>query len=142
PGFDICDLMPLQATIADRLALVRNFSFNPNFHDPVELFCGVRKPAESGSAIRPDFGSVVSRLRQGQRHHLPTYVALDETVGNRYRNGPAYLGLSHKAFIVRDNLDNFSLNRNVRVDRLRDRTTLLRQFDAMTRDLETAGGDL
>lgn len=142
PGFDICELMPLQATIADRLALVRNLSFNPNFHDPVELFSGHRKPTEAGVAMRPDFGSVVSRLRQGQRHHLPHYVALDETVGQKYRNGPAYLGLSHKAFIVRDNLDNFSLNRNVRLDRLHERTTLLRQFDAMSQELETARGEL
>jgi uncharacterized protein (DUF1501 family) len=141
-GFDICELMPLQATIADKLALVRNMTFNPNFHDPVELFCGVRKPTEAGVAVRPDFGCVVSRLRQGERHHLPPYVALDETVGQRYRNGPAYLGLAHKAFIVRDNLDNFSLNRNVRLDRLQERTTLLRQFDAMNRELETARGDL
>ena len=142
PGFDICDLMPLQATIADKLALVRNLTFNPNFHDPVELFCGIRKPTEAGVSVRPDFGSVVSRLRQGGRHQLPSYVALDETVGQRYRNGPAYLGLAHKAFIVRDNLDNFSLNRYVGPARLVERTSLLRQFDAMSRDLETAQGDL
>jgi uncharacterized protein (DUF1501 family) len=142
PGFDICELMPLQATIADKLALVRNMAFNPNFHDPVELFCGFRKPTEAGVAVRPDFGSVVSRLRQGERRLLPTYVALDDIVGQRFRNGPAYLGLAHKAFIVRDNLDNFSLNRNVRLDRLHERTSLLRQFDSMSRDLETAQGDL
>ena len=142
PGFDICELMPRQATIADKLALVRNMTFNPNFHDPAELFSGFRKPAESGSAARPDFGSVVSRLRQGERHDLPSYVALDEYVGQRYRNGPAYLGLAHKAFILRGNLDNFSLNRNVRLDRLQERTTLLRHFDGMSRELETARGDL
>lgn len=37
PGFDICELMPLQARIADKMALIRNMRFNPNFHDPVEL---------------------------------------------------------------------------------------------------------
>src|SRR5262245_27764644 len=99
PGFDFCELMPRQATIADKLALVRNLAFNPNFHDPVELSCGFRKPTEAGTAVRPDFGSVVSRLCQGQRHHLPPYVALADTVGQRYRNGPAYLGLAHTAFI-------------------------------------------
>jgi uncharacterized protein (DUF1501 family) len=142
PGFDICELMPRQATIADKLALVRNMTFNPNFHDPVELLSGVRKPTESGTAARPDFGCVVSRLRERQRHDLPPYVALDETVGQRFRNGPAYLGLAHKAFIVRGNLDNFSLNRNVSPTRLHDRTTLLHQFDSMSRELETARGEL
>lgn len=69
PGFDICELMPMQARIADKLALIRNLKFNPNFHDPVELLSGFRKPTESGSAARPDFGSVVSRLRQNERQH-------------------------------------------------------------------------
>src|SRR5438552_16322954 len=55
PGFDICELMPMQAKIADKLALVRNLTFNPNFHDPVELFSGFRKPTEAGRAARPDF---------------------------------------------------------------------------------------
>src|SRR6188508_2277595 len=55
PGFDICEHLPLQAQIADKLALVRNLRFNPNFHDPVELFSGYRKPAEAGFAMRPDF---------------------------------------------------------------------------------------
>src|SRR6267378_3977800 len=40
PGFDICELLPLQAQIADKLAIIRNLKFNPNFHDPAELFSG------------------------------------------------------------------------------------------------------
>ncbi len=52
-GFDICELMPMQAKIANKLALVRNLSFNPNFHDPVELFSGFRKPTEAGRARGP-----------------------------------------------------------------------------------------
>src|SRR6476660_7492557 len=82
PGFDICELLPLQAQIADKLALVRNLKFNPNFHDPVELFSGFRKPTESGSAARPDFGSVVSKLRTGKGHKMPAYIALDRTVAD------------------------------------------------------------
>src|SRR5262245_18618933 len=73
PGFDICELLPLQAQIADKLALVRNLKFNPNFHDPVELFSGYRKPAEAGFAARPDFGSVVSKLRGSRPRELPAY---------------------------------------------------------------------
>lgn len=142
PGFDFCDLMPLQAKIADKLALIRNLKFNPNFHDPVELLSGFKKPTEAGTAVHPDLGSVVSRLRQNQRQLLPSYFALDELVGERFRNGPAYLGLAHKAFVLRGNLDNFSLNRNVSLQRLNDRTALLRHFDAMSRDLETARADM
>jgi hypothetical protein len=141
-GFDICELMPQQAKIADKLAVVRNLTFNPNFHDPVELFSGFRKPTEAGSAARPDFGSVVSRLRKGERHDLPAYVALDKTAGDEFRNGPAYLGLAHKAFIPGGKLESFALARNVSPGRLQDRTTLMREFDQLRRDRDNAHGDL
>ncbi len=140
PGFDICELMPLQAKIADKLALVRNLKFNPNFHDPVELFSGYRKPAESGSAARPDFGSVVSKLRGGRGHALPAYVALDKTAGFEFRNGPAYLGLAHKAFVPGEKLESLTLRRGFTLDRLHDRQMLLRSFDQMRRDLDAGQG--
>jgi hypothetical protein len=140
PGFDVCELMPLQAKIADRLALVRNLKFNPNFHDPVELFSGFRKPTEAGRAARPDFGSVVSKLRRGTRD-LPPYVALDKTAGDEFRNGPAYLGVSHKAFIATGKLDGLALPRGVTTERLDDRTKLMRQFDHLRREADTANAD-
>jgi hypothetical protein len=140
PGFDICELMPLQAKIADKLALVRNLKFNPNFHDPVELFSGCKKPTEAGSAARPDFGSVISKLRNGSRpRDLPTYVALDRTAGFEFRNGPAYLGLAHKAFVPGDKLQTLSLLRNVPLERLHDRQLLLRNFDQLRRDIDGQG---
>src|SRR5262245_54363349 len=140
PGFDICELLPLQARIADKLALVRNLKFNPNFHDPVELFSGFRKPAEAGSAARPDFGSVVSKLR-GKSHPrgLPAYVALDRTAGYEFRNGPAYLGLAPKAFVPGDKLQGLTLTRGVSLERLNDRQVLLRSFDQLRRDIDSQG---
>ncbi|MBM3979784.1 MAG: DUF1501 domain-containing protein [Planctomycetes bacterium] len=142
PGFDVCELMPMQAKIADKLALVRNLSFNPNFHDPVELFSGFRKPTEAGRAARPDFGSVVSRLARGAAHDLPRYVALDRTAGDEYRNGPAYLGVSHKAFIATGKLEGLTPPRAVSAERLTERTDLMRRFDTLRRDADNAGGDL
>jgi hypothetical protein len=141
-GFEICELMPLQAKIADKLALVRNMTFNPNFHDPVELLSGFRKPTEAGRAARPDIGSVVSRLRYGTTHDLPRYVALDKTVGEEFRNGPAYLGIAHKAFIPGDKIESLALTRGVSPQRLQDRAALLRGIDQMRRDMDSARGDL
>lgn len=140
PGFDICEYLPLQAQIADKLSLVRNLRFNPNFHDPVELFSGFRKPAESGSAARPDFGSVVSKLRSGAGpRDLPAYVALDRTAGYEFRNGPAYLGLAHKAFVPGDRLESLALPRDITLERLQDRQQLMHGFDQLRRDIDANG---
>jgi hypothetical protein len=143
PGFDICEHMPLQAQIADKLALVRNLKFNPNFHDPVELFSGFRKPTEAGSAARPDLGSVVSKLRSGTGpRDLPAYVALDKTAGYEFRNGPAYLGLAHKAFTPGDKMQSLAMPRGVTLERLQDREVLLRSFDQIRRDLDDSQGSM
>lgn len=143
PGFDICELLPLQAQIADKLALVRNLKFNPNFHDPVELFSGFKKPTEAGIAARPDFGSVVSKLRSGSgRHELPAYVALDKTAGFEFRNGPAYLGMAHKAFVPGAKMESLALPRSITLERLRDRQVLLRSFDDLRRDIDHIQGTM
>src|SRR5215470_13322483 len=39
-GMDICELMPLQAKIADKLAIVRNMKFAQEGHTPPELYTG------------------------------------------------------------------------------------------------------
>src|SRR5690242_5111356 len=74
PGFDICELMPLQAKIAGRLAIVRNMKFQQQGHTPPELFTGFL------TGDRPAFGSVVSKLRSdaGMRTPLPPYIYMGD----------------------------------------------------------------
>src|SRR6202043_73814 len=36
PGMDICELMPLQAKVADKLAIIRNIAFQNSDHRPPE----------------------------------------------------------------------------------------------------------
>jgi hypothetical protein len=61
PGFDLCECLPLQAKIADKLALVRTVQFvEPMQHELEEVYTGFPR-----SAKRPTFGSVVSRFRGG-----------------------------------------------------------------------------
>lgn len=140
PGFDICELMPLQARIADKLAIVRNMRFNPNFHEPAEFLSGFRLPASGQAAVRPDFGSVISKLNaSGGVRDLPAYIALDRMAGGERNNGPAYLGLAHKAFMSGENLEGLGLARGVTMDRLEDRKSLLGTFDQMRRDLDQGG---
>jgi hypothetical protein len=81
-------------------------------------------------------------LRKGAIHALPPYVALDRTAGDEFRNGPAYLGIAHKAFIAEGKLEGLALRRGVSPERLEDRTGLMRQFDHLRRDLDNGRGDV
>src|SRR5438309_9768407 len=74
PGFDICELMPLQAKIADKLALIRTLQFKEATHLPEEVFTGYVEAAQ-----KPPFGSVISRFRGGP-NDLPAYVSLGKRV--------------------------------------------------------------
>src|SRR5262245_28030365 len=126
-GFDICEKLPLQAKIADKLALVRNMAFDqPDHAPPEELMSGFHK------GNRPAIGSVVSKLEmeKGALKPLPPYVALD---GMAF---PAYLGAAHRPFVPGKDLSSLELNCAMSRQQLDDRKQLLKSFDTMNRDLD------
>ena len=136
PGIDICEHLPLQAKIMDKLAIVRNMSFTGD-HDYRLFMTGFPQlqPNQQPVALqRPDFGSVVSRLHDNGTG-LPRYVS---TMRGAH-SSPAYLGPAHAAFQAGDahpGLKNLGLHPSVSVDRLADRKELLRAFDTLRRDLD------
>src|SRR5262245_49035024 len=139
PGIDICELMPLQAKIADKLAIVRNMQFHQDQHLPHELLTGYTDSKAVPFSTRPGIGSVVSRLRTdaGLMGSLPPYVALD---GFAF---PAYLGAAHRPFTpgpgrATENLEPKRITR----ERLTDRAALLRSLDTIRRDLDDGRGNL
>jgi uncharacterized protein (DUF1501 family) len=135
PGFDICELMPLQAKIADKLAIIRNMQFQQQGHTPPELFTGFLR------GNRPSIGSVVSKLRSdaGVRTPLPPYVYLGDA---NYVGQPGFLGKAHEAYIPGEKAANLGLARGMGLDRLADRRQLLHSFDTLRRDLDDAHGSL
>jgi hypothetical protein len=135
-GMDICELMPLQATIADKLAIIRNMKFQQEGHTPPELYTGFVR------GNRPSIGSVVSKLRADANIHgaLPPYVYLGDA---NYVGHPGFLGKAHEAYIPgASGSANLGLARAMTLDRLGDRRELLRSFDAIRRDLDDARGRL
>jgi hypothetical protein len=131
PGMDLCELMPLQATIADKLAVVRGFQTSGG-HDSRELTTGFRQ-----NAYRPAFGSVVGRVQPGDGRGLPPYVSLIEETNIPFGQDPAYLGPACAPISLHgQGMADLTLSKGVTLDRLADRTDLMRGFDAVRRDLE------
>ena len=111
PGFDICEEMPLQAKIADKLALVRSLQFvEPMQHELEEVYTGFPK-----SKQRPSFGSMISRFGAGDRR-LPSYVSLEYSERLVPYESPQYVGASHAPLHVSGmaGVRNLSLNREVK----------------------------
>ena len=131
PGVRICEHMPMQARIMDRLALLRGVQSVENDHFLSEVYSGL--PRTAGK--RPAFGSVTSRLA-GNTSAMPTYVSLNREGDDRFEfEKPHYAGSGHAPFrpfgsAVEDLAPAKSL------DRLADRRRLLTAFDTIRRDLD------
>ena len=133
--------------MADKLAVVRSFQVTRDLtHTLHEVYTGFEsedfKEFPGGRALRPAFGSVVSRLR-GQQGLLPPYVSLRNNYTSRavgVAEDPAYLGVAHRPFVPSGAaVKNLTLPGGVTVERLRQRRTLLETFDTLRRDLDTRG---
>lgn len=135
PGMDICELMPLQAKMADKLAIIRNMKFEQQGHTAPELYTGFLR------GNRPSIGSVVSKLRSdaGIRGALPPYVYLGDA---NHVGQPGFLGKAHEAYLPGSKTVNLGLVRDVTLDRLNDRRDLLSTFDTFRRDLDDARGSI
>src|SRR5262249_43530619 len=76
PGMQICELMPLQAQIADKLAIIRNLKFSGDDHSGEELTTGFRAEGRLVRQLkRPAHGAIVSFLK-GRPSKVPAYVVL------------------------------------------------------------------
>jgi hypothetical protein len=133
-GVQICELMPLQAQIMDRLALLRGIRSVENDHFLSEVYTGL--PRSAGR--RPAFGSVISRLA-GSGTAIPSYVSLDRPTDERFEfEKPSYAGAGHAPFRpFEEALDDLAPVKSL--DRLNDRKELLAGFDQMRRRVEQRG---
>jgi len=144
PGIEMCELMPQQAKIADKLAIVRGIRFC-GAHDVYQLLSGYRErpvtTGKVGSSPRPAFGAVVSRLLGERMRSIPPYASLGDL---RLLNGyddvetPAYLGPAYGPFRVDGpGKKNLTLN-GVTTQRLQDRKQMLQDLDNARRQADGA----
>jgi hypothetical protein len=133
PGVHICEHMPLQAGLMDRIALLRGIRSVENDHFLSEVYSGL--PRTAGK--RPAFGSVVSRLG-GATSALPAYVSLDRPTTDQFEfEKPFYAGSGHAPFRPFGSaLDDLLPVRSL--DQLQERRGLVRAFDTMRRDLDAS----
>jgi uncharacterized protein (DUF1501 family) len=149
PGFDICELMPLQAQLTDKLALVRSCaSASPDSgHNDAEVTTGYCQRINF-TEQHPSMGSVISKLREGSTGGIPPYVNLRPP--SIFPNGPVtsgavgvqpgFLGMAHRPFTpLGPDLDNLRPARGVNTQRVKDRRTLLSRFDKLRRDIDASG---
>lgn len=130
PGIEICELMPMQAKIADKFAILRGVQL-ANLHTGNAFYSGYgwqESPRASipGEARRPAIGSVVSRLRPGAKD-IPPYVSIENPVDweRAYYAGIEHEPVRFSSSSARDAIDNMCCHKNITADRLTSRRDLL-----------------
>ena len=78
-GVQFCELMGRQATVMDKLAIVRSIAHDSNSHDPSSHLTQTgyyKKGPKGGPAQMPCIGSVAARLRGANVSGIPPYVSI------------------------------------------------------------------
>jgi hypothetical protein len=134
-GIQICEHMPLQAKMFDKLAVIRSV-VSVDEHSDSLVMTGY-SDRENRTANHPCFGSVVSKLRGGAQADVPPFVSLR---GMSRGTEPGYLGIAHRPFSPNGpGVKNLSLVRDMKIERLEQRKDLLQQFDGVRRDIDQTG---
>jgi len=131
PGIEICEAMPRLAKMMDKFTIIRSLVGNQADHDAVQVFNGrdPRKPKPGGNW--PQFGSVVSKLQGPVEPAVPAFISLCYPCTHPPYNepGPGFLGTALSPYRPPDPGRKETSFKEITVDRLADRRTLLKTFD-------------
>lgn len=148
PGIELCEHFPLQAKIADKLAVVRSVRHTMSSHTDggIEVLTGKTPlkadPTSNSISDHPDVGSVASRVRGPHPRALPRYVAMP---AKPYMTRPAYLGVQHGPYVAGDpsakdfRPPGLQLAAGAEGRGFDDRRGLIGQFDKLRADLDLRG---
>lgn len=144
PGVRVSEYFPLQARIADRLALVRSVDCHSSTdHYPAPMQAGNPLAQRRGISERigthPSMGSVAARFRGPNNASLPAFIGLaDPPLWFADVLGAGPLGGAHEPVRGHEMADRLTLPRGVNITRAENRAELSRQFDCLRRELDAS----
>ena len=147
PGVHFCELLPKQAKLMDKLAIIRSITHKQANHIAehiVETGYDLRNSVNSLKGEMPSVGSVVSKVRGISSVGIPFFVTLPD---RKAYGGAHWLGGQHRYYAVNEDpnsanftVKNLALSNNMDIARLEDRRALLAGFDARLREFEELAG--
>src|SRR5262245_62560963 len=142
PGVRVGEHLPLQASIMDRLALVRSVDCRSSTdHYPAPMQAGnplaQRRGISEKVATHPSMGSIAARFRGPNDPAMPAFIGLaDPPLWFADILGAGPLGAAYEPGEGHQMAGRLTLPQGVSVDRATDRAELTRQFDRLKRDLD------
>lgn len=142
PGVSICEYLPKQAAMMDKLTIIRSVDARFSNHEPNQVFQTANLDAEprlnNEAEKYPAIASIVARHRAGANPAMPQSVVLNLQDRSHVAWG-GYLGKQFDPFLGNQASSLFKLPRGLDQDRISSRQSLQQQFDRLRRDLDLSG---
>ncbi len=152
PGMEITELFPKQAKIADKFSIIRSLYHNTGDHFTGGHFMLTGRGGVSGADNRgryPFVGAIATKMTGPRRSGMPAHAAVPYGMSIGLRPGyfgGNYLGNEYNPFETEGdpNASNFKVRnlstiKDLSIDRLQDRRTLLKDFDHLRRGFDVSG---
>jgi hypothetical protein len=142
PGVRFSEHLPLQASIAHKLSIIRSVDCSASNHTPITMQAGnpLARRTDDGrdGAGYPSMGAVAAKFRGPNQAGLPAFIGLaDSWVADVY--GAGEMGTEFEPVKGQELAGRFNLPEGVAIDRLRSRHELREQFDRARRSLDQSG---
>ncbi|MEX2286059.1 MAG: DUF1501 domain-containing protein [Planctomycetaceae bacterium] len=139
PGVQFTEHLPLQASIADKLSVIRSVDCRASNHTPITMQAGnpLARRTDDGKdgAGYPSMGSIAARFRGSNESEMPPFIGLAESWTSDVW-GAGHMGTDFEPVKGLELAGKFAMPKGIRVDRLQDRDALRRQFDRLRHDLD------
>jgi hypothetical protein len=139
PGVQFSEHLPLQASIADKLSIIRSVDCRASNHTPITMQAGnpLARRTNDGKdgGGYPSMGSVAAKFRGANDPDMPAFVGLAKSwtsdVWEAGHMGNPYAPVKGHALGGK-----FAMPNGIAVPRLQDRDSLRQQLDRFGRDLD------
>ncbi|MDA1162201.1 MAG: DUF1501 domain-containing protein [Planctomycetota bacterium] len=142
PGIQFTEHLPLQASIADRISVIRSVDCRSSNHTPITMQAGnpLARRTNDGKdgGGYPSMGSIAAKFRGANDPDLPGFVGL----ANSWTSdvwGAGNMGGDFEPVKGLELTGKFNLPEGISAPRLQDRDTLRSQFDALRRNVDQHG---
>lgn len=138
-GVRFCEHLPLQASIADQLSIIRSVDCSTSNHTPITMQAGnpLARRTDDGKdgAGYPSMGSIAAKFRGSNAPNVPPFVGLaDSWRADVWEAGE--LGKIYAPINGKEMLGQFGLPPGVSVERLQDREAIRRELSRLGHQLE------
>jgi hypothetical protein len=143
PGVQFCEHLPLQASLMNKLTVLRSVDCKASNHTPITMQAGnaLARRTDNGrdGDGYPAMGAVAAKFRGPNDPGMPAFVGLaDSMIADVWGSG--HLGSDYAPVQGSALAGRFSLPEGLQIDRLQNRHDLRSRFDKLQRDLDLHQG--